>query len=63
MQLKIKFVIFVQTVPEHWIPATDVPIVGGQPQPDQSRHIPGKLTQVYHQVHCTDTGISPGTVY
>ncbi|XP_022340322.2 RNA ligase 1-like [Crassostrea virginica] len=30
-----------KTVPEHWIPATDVPIVGGQPQPDQSRHIPG----------------------
>nr|XP_034327602.1 uncharacterized protein C12orf29 homolog [Crassostrea gigas] len=28
-------------VPEHWIPASDVPIVNGHPQPDQNGHTPG----------------------
>ncbi|XP_060068287.1 RNA ligase 1-like [Ylistrum balloti] len=28
-------------VPEHWIPASGVPISNGQPQPDANGHIPG----------------------
>ncbi|OWF52570.1 uncharacterized protein C12orf29 homolog [Mizuhopecten yessoensis] len=40
-------------VPEHWIPASGVPIVNGQPQPDANGHIPGWVpVDLKSRQHC-----------